>query len=114
MNIIRITVKAGRVFNHPHENYSNLQPSVELIADVGPGEDAIQCARLLQEKAEMLVESHKQAMLEAIDQLVETAKINSQIEAVKQNLEHAKNALAEFERRRDALKQPELLSASAE
>jgi len=75
MQITEIAVKAGRVFNHPHESYSNLQPSIELRAKLDPGEDPDVCARALQLRAETLVETHKQGMLESIETLAETARV---------------------------------------
>jgi hypothetical protein len=32
MKINSITVTAGRTFNHPHEQYSNLRPEVTMTA----------------------------------------------------------------------------------
>ena len=32
MKIQTITVTAGRTFNHPHEQYSNLRPEVQMTA----------------------------------------------------------------------------------
>lgn len=111
MKIIQIKVKAGRVFNHPHESYSNLQPSIELVAMIDPEEDWISAGKRLQDQAERMVESHKQAMLQTIEQLAETAQINNQIDIIKGQLERAQESLAEFEKRRAELKQPNLLPA---
>ena len=35
MKINTITVTAGRTFNHPHEDYSNLRPSVTMTRATG-------------------------------------------------------------------------------
>jgi hypothetical protein len=69
MNITEITVSAGRTFNHPHEDYSNLKPQVTLKAVPGPGEDAIECVRTLQRRAEELVEDHKRHLLASLEEL---------------------------------------------
>lgn len=97
MQITEITVKAGRVFNHPHESYSNLQPSIVLRAQIAPGEDVDACARALQLRAETLVETHKQGMLESIETLAETARVKGQIESIKSQLLNATDTLKDLE-----------------
>lgn len=64
-----ITVHAGRVFNHPYEQYSNLRPEVHMTASLDEGDDPIQVTRQLQATAETLVEDHKRAMLTSLEQL---------------------------------------------
>lgn len=69
MRIEQIKVKAGRVFNHPYESFSNLRPEIELTATLEAGDDPIQATRELQAQAEQLVEDHKQNMLKSIHEL---------------------------------------------
>ena len=69
MTIKTITVTAGRTFNHPHEQYSNLRPEVTMVAELAEGDDATACAKELQQRAETLVEDHKRAMLASIEEL---------------------------------------------
>lgn len=71
MKIEKITVSAGRTFNHPFESYSNLRPEVHLVASVEDGDDPEKCAKELQAKAESLVEDHKQNMLRSLEMIRE-------------------------------------------
>lgn len=67
MNVTKISVSAGRTFNHPFERFSNFRPGVTLEAEVGPGEDYQAAAKTLQAKAEGLAEDLKQATLGVLD-----------------------------------------------
>ncbi len=58
MKITEITVSAGRVISHPIENFSNLRPQISLKAVLEDGEDAESATKMLQAKAEGLVEDH--------------------------------------------------------
>lgn len=69
MTIKTITIQAGRCFNHPYEQYSNLRPEITLHADLADGDDPIACAKELQQQAETLVEDHKRTMLRSIEEL---------------------------------------------
>lgn len=69
MKIEKITVSAGRTFNHPYESYSNLRPHVQLVATLDDGDDAQACVKALQAQAEGLVEDHKRSMLESLRNL---------------------------------------------
>lgn len=59
MTITKITVTAGRTFNHPHEQDSNLRPEVTLEATLPEGANSIDAVRGLQAQVEGLVEDHK-------------------------------------------------------
>lgn len=69
MKITQITVHAGRCFNHPYEQYSNLRPEVTLTATLEDQDDPVKAAQALQHQAETLVEDHKQTMLKSIEEL---------------------------------------------
>jgi chromosome segregation ATPase len=69
MKITEIVVSAGRTFNHPYENFSNLRPQVTLKATLDEGDDPHAAAKELQGKAEKLVEDHKQNMLQTLREL---------------------------------------------
>jgi hypothetical protein len=56
MQIVEIVVHAGRTFNHPYEDYSNLRPSVSMKATLGPEDNPEKTAQELQARAEALVE----------------------------------------------------------
>ena len=69
MIIKEITVSAGRTFNHPYEQFSNLRPGVTVRADLAEGEDATKAINDLQSLAEKTVEDHKQALLHSLEEL---------------------------------------------
>ncbi len=69
MKVNQITVHAGRTFNHPYEQYSNLRPEVTLVATLDEGDDPSAATRELQQSAESLVEDHKNAMLKSLKEI---------------------------------------------
>lgn len=69
MHVTEITVSAGRVVNHPYEQYSNLRPNITIKAQLEEGEDFEAATRTLQAKAERLVEDHKNALLENLKEI---------------------------------------------
>jgi len=103
MNIRTITVRAGRTFNHPHEQYSNLRPEVEMSASLANGDDADAAVRTLQAKAEALVEQHKQQLLETIEDLYQSAQIESELANLEESLRRAQARMEELRRRKTEL-----------
>ena len=103
MTINKITVTAGRTFNHPHEQYSNLRPEVTLEASLAPGEDPFAAVRSMQAQAEGLVEDHKQGMLKSLEELYQLTERQAEMRGLQQELKKAQERL-------DALRQqhPEL------
>lgn len=69
MKITEITVSAGRTFNHPYEDYSNLRPQVTMKATIEEGDDPTEQTKALQAMAEKSVEDHKQALLDSLHKL---------------------------------------------
>lgn len=63
MKIIEIQVSVGTTFNHPHEGYCNYRPGVTLRATLDPGENEREAVKILQGKAETLIEEQKAAIL---------------------------------------------------
>ncbi len=95
MKINQIIVNAGRTFNHPYEQYSNLRPSVQFVATIEEGDDPEKCTKELQAKAESMVEDHKQNMLRSLHQIRqmdirhrEMAKLESLITTSQKELEN--------------------------
>ena len=86
MNITKIVVRAGRTFNHPHEQYSNLKPEVELTATLDGTEDAAAATRQLQSQAEGLVEDHKQGLLKSIEELYRLTEQQSELRGLQSEL----------------------------
>jgi chromosome segregation ATPase len=69
LKIQEIVVSAGRTFNHPYEQFSNLRPGVTFKATLEEGEDADKATKNLQAKAESLVEDHKNHLLDSLRKL---------------------------------------------
>lgn len=93
MNINTITVTAGRTFNHPHEQYSNLRPEVTMTATLEAGEDAGKAIRELQAKAEQIVEDHKRGLLTSIEELYRLTEQQAEIRGLQQELERAQRRI---------------------
>lgn len=96
MNINRIVVTAGRTFNHPHEQYSNLRPSVVMEATLAEGEDPAAAVKELQARAEGLVEDHKQQMLRSIEELYQLSEMQSEVRGLERQLRGAQDRLSEI------------------
>ena len=94
MKINTITVSAGRTFNHPHEQYSNLRPEVVMTATVEKGEDAAQAIKTLQARAEQLVEDHKTGLLNSIEELYQLTTRQAEMRGLEQELNRAQARLA--------------------
>jgi small-conductance mechanosensitive channel len=102
MQIKEITVDAGRTFNHPYEQYSNLRPSVRLVATIDSEEDPVAATKALQAQAERLVEDHKTALLPSLENIAELdraaqtiAQLDRQISEAQGRLDRARKYVAE-------------------
>ena len=93
MKINTIQVTAGRTFNHPHEQYSNLRPEVTITATLDNGEDPHVAVRDLQQRAEGLVEDHKQSMLRSIEELYQLTERQAEMRGLQQELARAQKRL---------------------
>jgi hypothetical protein len=89
MKITTITVTAGRTFNHPFESYSNLRPEVTMTATLDEGEDAQSATKVLQSRAEGLVEDHKQGLLKSIHDLHSLTERQAEMRGLQKQLEAA-------------------------
>ena len=96
MKINTITVTAGRTFNHPHEQYSNLRPEVTMTATLEDGEDPHVATRDLQQRAEGLVEDHKNGLLKSIEELYQMTERQSEMRGLQQQLNSAQKRLSEI------------------
>lgn len=103
MKINTISVTAGRTFNHPHEDYSNLRPSVTMTATLEDGEDATKSARELQARAEQLVEDHKQGLLRSIEELYQLSTRQAEMRGLQKQLEIAQQRLDEIRKENPTL-----------
>lgn len=106
MQVNTIRVKAGRTFNHPHEQFSNLRPEVELIATLDPGEDPTRCAQQLQQMAETLVEDHKTTMLRSIEDLWNLSQDEAALKRLGDGMKRAQEEIDKIRERH-----PQLLTA---
>ncbi len=96
MKVTEIVVSAGRTFNHPYEQYSNLRPQVTLKATLDDGDDPAVAAKELQGKAEKLVEDHKQNMLRTLQELHKLSVAKQEMFDVARRLGELNNRLAEL------------------
>lgn len=93
MTITEIQVTAGRTFNHPHESFSNLRPSVTLRATLTDGDDPLNASRELQKQAEGLVEDHKRQLLSSLEELYQLAERQAEMRGLQKELERAQSRL---------------------
>jgi hypothetical protein len=96
MKIIEVNVSAGRTFNHPHESYSNLRPSVNFKAVIEESDDPIAVTRELQRQAEQLVEDHKQNMLKSLEDLFDLTERQKELTTLEQQLCRAQSRMDEI------------------
>lgn len=101
MKVTEITITSGRTFNHPHEQYSNLRPSVTLKATLDDSDDPDTTVKALQAKAERLVEDHKTLLLESLDRIWEQDQIDQQIDDLERQLTHAQSRLDLLRQKRE-------------
>jgi predicted RNase H-like nuclease (RuvC/YqgF family) len=104
VEIVEIVVNAGRTFNHPHESYSNLRPSVTLKATISEGEDYEKAVKELQAKAESLIEDHKQNMLRSLEELYELDMTQQEVARLETHLRDAQSRLDEIRKEYPQLK----------
>jgi hypothetical protein len=96
MRITHITVTAGRTFNHPREQYSNLRPEVVLRAELAEGDDPSVATQGLQAQAEKLVEDHKQGLLRSIEELHELGEVRAEFLSLDSQLRRHQERLEEI------------------
>jgi hypothetical protein len=103
MKVVEVTVAAGRTFNHPFEQYSNLRPNVTLKAVLDGDEDYTAAVQTLQAKAEALVEEHKQHMLRSLHELARLERYQQEVQSLEQSLVRSQERLDTLRRGTQAL-----------
>lgn len=93
MKITSVTVSAGRTFNHPYEQYSNLRPEVTMTATLEEGENAVDVTKALQSTAEGLVEDHKRGLLTSIEELHKLSEYQAEVRGLQEQLQRTQNRL---------------------
>lgn len=96
MKITNIEVSAGRTFNHPREQFSNLRPEVKMTATLEDGEDPAKATRELQATAEQMVEDHKQGLLRSIEELYQLTERQAEMRGLQKQIQIAQNRLDEI------------------
>ncbi|MDA8123503.1 MAG: hypothetical protein M0Z38_13185 [Deltaproteobacteria bacterium] len=96
MKITEIVVSAGRTFNHPYEQFSNLRPQVTLKATIEGEDDPLAAAKELQGKAEALVEDHKRSMLQTLHELHHLSMAKQEVYDVERKLANLNDRLTEL------------------
>jgi len=69
---------------------------VELTATLEDGEDPVMATKLLQARAEGLVEDHKQGLLKSIEELRNLTERAQEVQGLQRQLESAQNRLNEI------------------
>src|SRR5260370_13146949 len=91
--VTEIIVGAGRTFNHPHEQFSNLRPSVTIKATLEDGDDPEKVIRDLQAKSETMIEDHKQNMLRSLEDLYDLSQHQRELVTLQSQLRAAQERL---------------------
>lgn len=94
MKVTEIVVSAGRTFNHPHEQFSNLRPEVTLKASLDEADNPDECVKALQARAEQIIEDHKTHMLASLQQLYRLRLIERERASLKKVSAHRSAALS--------------------
>ncbi len=104
MKIEKITVHAGRTFNHPYEQFSNLRPGLSIEAFLQTDDDPEESIKELQAKAEKMIEDHKTHMLRSLTTLYELneaqrtiTNLERQIKDSQETLDRAREKVSEFD-----------------
>lgn len=101
--IIEVTVAAGRKFNHPYEDFSNLSPHLSIKAEVQEDEDPTEVIRKLQAEAESLIEDHKQHLLASLRQLYLMSQYERKVARLESNITQAQEELEELREQQETL-----------
>jgi hypothetical protein len=94
MKVTKIIVSAGRTFNHPYEDYSDLKSQITLKATVDDGENFEDAVKELQRKAETMVQDHKMALLDAIHKYTMMSRKEQEIQRLESLIKTAQDDLA--------------------
>lgn len=103
MQVKAIKVSAGRTFNHPFEQYSNLRCDVHLDAQLDEGDDPKAAMQALQAQAEELCENHKQDLIKQIHNLERLTRSNEEITRLEERISEAQRSLDRVKETRNAL-----------
>jgi len=98
VKVVEITVTAGRTFNHPHEQYSNLRPEVTLRATLEAEDDHAVCVKILQADAEDLVEQHKDRLLGMLEDAERNRIAAQRLDMAERQLKQARERVELLER----------------
>lgn len=96
MIITEIIVSAGRTFNHPYESYSNLKPQLTLKATIQEGDDVQHSILALQDRAETMIEQHKQQMLADMEAMEHLRRYDQQIASLETEITKATQRLEQL------------------
>lgn len=114
MQVTEITVSAGRTFNHPFEQFSNLRPSVTVKAIVAEGEDPTKAINELQALAEKTVEDHKQALLHSLEELHYLSEAQRDMTTLAEQITQAQTRLEAIRKNHPQLALPMMEQQSTE
>lgn len=101
--IIEVTVAAGRKFNHPYEDFSNLSPHLSIRAEIQEGEDPKEVIKSLQAEAESLIRDHKQHILFSLRQLHLMSQYERKVARLESSNTQAQQELEKLREQQEAL-----------
>jgi hypothetical protein len=106
MQITEITISAGRTFNHPYEQFSNLRPGVTIKAFLASTDDPGKMINELQALAEKSVEDHKQALLHSLEELHFLTEAQRDMTTLAEQITRSQARLEEIRKSHPQLKLP--------
>lgn len=113
MKIERITVSAGRTFNHPYESYSNLKPAVTLEATLGDADNPDERVDELQQAAEGMVERHKDRLLGQLEEIEKGHQALAMASLLEKQLEMAEKQIATMKEQLERARRGEVQQLTA-
>lgn len=103
MKVTEVIVSAGRTFNHPYEQFSNLRPGITVKATLEEGDTLEQVSKELRAKAESLVEDDKKNMLDSLRKLHLMAKYEDQVTSLEDKIKEAQEQLEHVRKQKQGL-----------
>lgn len=96
MKATKITVSAGRTFNHPYESFANFRSHAEVEYELSEGEDPIAATQAAQAQVEGLVEDHKRNLLKSVHELEQMRTAQAEMKGLQKQLQDAQRRLDEI------------------
>jgi GTP1/Obg family GTP-binding protein len=96
MKATKITVSAGRTFNHPFEQYANFRAHAEIEYNLEDNEDPIKAIKYAQSQVEELAEDHKRNLLKSVEELETMRRDAAEIKGLQKQISETQRRLDEI------------------